>query len=162
MIVLVRLCARILMYKMPFARLFVENSIVHYLLVCAASLVFSWLFVNIKNKYAKNVDPTPRQKCRAWIELNLNNLTHNLNEVKKVLPNNCQVMAVVKAEAYGHRLFEFATHLEALGVNAFAVAAIDEAILLRKCGINSEILILGYTDVRRAADLKKYPLHNST
>lgn len=158
MIVFVRLCARILMYKMPFARLFVENSIVHYLLVCAASLVFSWLFVKIKNKYAKNVDLTLRQKCRAWIELNLNNLTHNLNEVKKVLPNNCQVMAVVKAEAYGHRLFEFATHLEALGVNAFAVAAIDEAILLRKCGISSEILILGYTDVRRAADLKRYNL----
>lgn len=154
MIVLVRLCAHILKLE----GLFVENSIVHYFLVCAASLVFGLLFVNIICKYTKNQAAKPQQKCRAWIELNLDNLTHNLNEIKKALPANCQVMAVVKAEAYGHRIFEFSTHLEALGVKSFAVATIDEAILLRRFGINSEILILGYTDVRRAADLKRYNL----
>lgn len=67
-------------------------------------------------------------------------------------------MAVVKAEAYGHRAFEISTCLEKIGVKAFAVATIDEGIRLRKYGIRGEILILGYTAIWRAAELKKYDL----
>ncbi|MFQ6963528.1 MAG: alanine racemase [Oscillospiraceae bacterium] len=48
------------------------------------------------------------------------------------MPPKCQLMAVVKAEAYGHRAFEISTCLEKIGVKAFAVATIDEGILLKK------------------------------
>lgn len=50
-------------------------------------------------------------------------------------------MAVVKAEAYGHGTYEIATHINKIGVKAFAVATIDEGITLRKYGITGEILI---------------------
>lgn len=66
--------------------------------------------------------------------------------------------AVVKAEAYGHGMYEVTTYLEQIGVSSFAVATIDEGIRLRKYGISSEILILGYTSPSRAKELCKYEL----
>ena len=58
----------------------------------------------------------------------------------------------------GHGSYAVATHLEKTGVKAFAVATIDEGIALRRYGIRGEILILGFTDVRRAKELKTYRL----
>lgn len=69
-----------------------------------------------------------------------------------------ELMGVVKREAYGHGSYAVATHLEKTGVKAFAVATIDEGIALRRYGIRGEILILGFTDVRRAKELKTYRL----
>ena len=74
------------------------------------------------------------------------------------MPQKCELMAVVKTEAYGHGAYEIATHLEKTGVISFAVATVDEGIKLRKYGIRGEILILGYTDVHRAKELKKFNL----
>ena len=67
-------------------------------------------------------------------------------------------MAVVKADAYGHGDYAVAVQLEKQGVGAFAVATIEEGIRLRRYGIRGSILILGFTDVRRAGELKKYRL----
>lgn len=92
---------------------------------------------------------------RAWIEIDLQNLEHNLKVLKRAMQPGCRMMAVVKADAYGHGAERIATHLEALGVDAFAVATVDEGIDLRKAGIRSEILILGYTDPCRAEDICK-------
>lgn len=95
---------------------------------------------------------------RAWIELNLKNLKHNVEQLCSAMPAGCQLMAVVKAEAYGHGAFQVASYLQRIGVTAFAAATIDEAIALRRCGINGEILILGYTSPSRAEDLQRYGL----
>lgn len=95
---------------------------------------------------------------RAYIEINLDNLSHNAAVLQAAMPPKCVLMAVVKAESYGHGAYVIATHLEKIGVKSFAVATIDEGIKLRKCGIHGEILILGYTDVHRAKELKKYNL----
>lgn len=95
---------------------------------------------------------------RSWIEINIINLCHNVETLKKAMPANCELMAVVKTEAYGHGACEIAAHLNKLGVMAFAVATIDEGIKLREYGICGEILILGYTDIHRASELKKYDL----
>lgn len=95
---------------------------------------------------------------RAWIEIVLQNLEHNLKVLKRAMPEECRMMAVVKADAYGHGAERIATHLERLGVDAFAVATVDEGIDLRKAGIRSEILILGYTNPCRAEDICKYDL----
>ena len=95
---------------------------------------------------------------RSWIEINIKNLEHNVETLKKAMPPECELMAVVKAKAYGHGAYEIAANLNKMGVMAFAVATIDEGIKLRESGIRGEILILGYTDVNRAYELQKYDL----
>lgn len=95
---------------------------------------------------------------RAWIEIDLQNFEHNVKVLNYAMPPGCRMMAVVKADAYGHGAESIATHLEKLGVDAFAVATVDEGIDLRKVGVSSEILILGYTDPYRAEDICKYEL----
>lgn len=95
---------------------------------------------------------------RAWIEVNADNLRHNAETLKKAMQPGCELMAVVKAEGYGHGAVMSAKCLNEAGVTAFAVACIDEGIALRKSGVRGEILILGYTGVSRAAQLKQYDL----
>lgn len=95
---------------------------------------------------------------RSWIELNLENLRHNVRVLTSFMPEKSSLMAVVKANAYGHGDFEISTCLEQAGVKAFAVATLDEAIRLRSFGISGEILILGYTHPSQAGKLKKYRL----
>lgn len=95
---------------------------------------------------------------RAWIEVNVENLYYNVEILKKAMQPNCELMAVVKAQAYGHGAVLTAMHLNKIGVRAFAVATIEEGIELRKAGVYGEILILGHTDVSRAFELKEYDL----
>lgn len=95
---------------------------------------------------------------RAWIELDLRNLRHNVQQLNALMPGRCQLMAVVKAEAYGHGASRIAACLQKAGVKAFAVATIDEGIQLRHCGITGEILVLGYTCPSRAKELQRYDL----
>lgn len=95
---------------------------------------------------------------RAWIEVNVENLRHNVKTLQKAMRPGCELMAVVKAQAYGHGAVLTAMHLNKMGVMAFAVATIDEGIALRKAGICGEILILGYTDVGRVSELREYDL----
>ena len=72
------------------------------------------------------------------------------------MPQGSELMAVVKANAYGHGDYEISTHLEKNGVKEFAVATIEEGIRLRSYEIRGMILILGYTDIHRAKELKQY------
>lgn len=97
-------------------------------------------------------------KSRAWIEVSAHNLRHNVRTLCSALPEGCQLMAVVKANAYGHGAVETALLLEDFGVQAFAVATVDEGITLRKAGVRSEILVLGYTAPQRACALSNFGL----
>jgi alanine racemase len=76
-------------------------------------------------------------------EIDLTALRHNFAQVKSVLPDSCGILAVVKADAYGHGFMDISRELEALGVTAFGVAFLAEGIQLRKSGIDRPILILG-------------------
>ena len=76
-------------------------------------------------------------------EIDLSALRHNFAQVKKIIPKGCGILAVVKADAYGHGFMDIATELERQGVNAFGVAFLAEGIQLRKSGIDRPILILG-------------------
>jgi alanine racemase len=76
-------------------------------------------------------------------EIDLSALRHNYLELKKTVPAECGILAVVKADAYGHGFMDIAMELEALGVTAFGVAFLAEGIQLRKSGIDRPILILG-------------------
>lgn len=101
------------------------------------------------------------RKERAWIEVDLQALKHNVSELRRIMQPGCELMAVVKADAYGHGAEMVAKTLSELGVHAFATATIEEAIRLRTCGITGEILILGYTRAERAGDLEYYGLRQT-
>lgn len=89
---------------------------------------------------------------RTWAEIDLDALVHNFDIIKKEA-TGAKLMAVVKADAYGHSARIVAPILEQHGADAFAVSNIEEAITLRGCGITRPILILGYTPVSMAAQL---------
>lgn len=98
------------------------------------------------------------EKSRAWIEISKKNLLHNLKQAGRFLHKDTKVMAIVKAQAYGHGMVEVSRIYEENGIDFFAVACISEAITLREHGIKSDILILGYTDLSCASLLKEYDL----
>ena len=89
---------------------------------------------------------------RTWAEIDINALIHNFNIIKSGA-DGCRIMAVVKADAYGHSALNVAPVLQENGADAFAVSNIEEAITLRGCGITKPILILGYTPVSMAPQL---------
>ena len=95
---------------------------------------------------------------RSYIEINFENLEHNVKVLQKTISPNCELMAVLKAQAYGHGMYGIATYINKIGVKSFAVATIDEGIKLRKYGIDGEILILGYTSPIRAKELCAFDL----
>jgi len=81
---------------------------------------------------------------RVWAEINLNNLEHNVVKIKNLLNGNTKIMAVVKADAYGHGVVEISKILLGQNVDMLAVAIIDEALQLRRY-FDIPILILGWT-----------------
>ncbi len=76
----------------------------------------------------------------ASVEINLDALTHNLSVVRSYA-GNAKIMAVIKANAYGHGMLKIAQHLQDK-VDALAVACVEEAVMLREAGINSRIVVL--------------------
>ncbi|MGN0140889.1 MAG: serine racemase VanT catalytic subunit [Roseburia sp.] len=97
-----------------------------------------------------------REKSRAWIELDRERLAHNVMVFRGMLPKGCRLMPAVKANAYGHGAVPVAHTLQELGIRDFCVASLAEGIQLREAGIEGQILILGYTDPARAAELLHY------
>lgn len=92
----------------------------------------------------------------TWAEVNLDNLSHNLSQIRRCVGPRTRIMACVKADAYGHGLVPVARKLLAQGVDYFAVASIDEAIRLRKAEIYTPILILGVVLERDIEPLFRY------
>jgi alanine racemase len=76
-----------------------------------------------------------------WIELNLENMTWNLSQIRKLA--KVPVMAVIKANAYGHGLIEAGKHLEKTGIDYLMVGKLQEALLLREKGVSCPILNFG-------------------
>ena len=94
---------------------------------------------------------------RCWAEISLDNIKFNLSKYKEYLPQETEVMCVVKANCYGHSDEEIVPMLEnEMGVKWFAVSNLIEGEKLRKLGVKGEILILGYTPPENTADLIKY------
>lgn len=90
--------------------------------------------------------PVATMRCdRAWVEINLAALTHNIRQLKHLLCAKTQLMAVVKADAYGHGAVMVAETVLQAGANWLGVATVPEGIELREAGITAPILILGAT-----------------
>jgi alanine racemase len=79
----------------------------------------------------------------TYATINLAALAHNLSCITRYLPPGCEVMAVVKANAYGHGAVETTRALARQGTERFAVASLDEGVALRQAGISASIVVLG-------------------
>lgn len=90
---------------------------------------------------------------RAWAEVDLDAIAHNIKQIRNITNPHAKIMAVVKADAYGHGFLEVAKTLIENGADALAVAVLQEAKQLRSRGIKVPILILGATDQAAAEDL---------
>lgn len=83
----------------------------------------------------------------SWVEINLENISHNMRAIRKNTPKDVKLLAVVKADAYGHGSVMIAPTLLASGADMLGVASIDEGVDLRQAKINCEILVLGAVPV---------------
>ena len=92
---------------------------------------------------------------RAWAEIDLDALEHNFNEIKK-LSKGKEILAVVKANAYGHDDKAVCLKLQELGVKYFGVSNLWEGEKLRQHGIKGTILSFGYTDEDYFDELLEY------
>lgn len=86
-------------------------------------------------------------KRDAWVEINLDAIEHNILELKSFVKKNTKILAVVKADAYGHGSSMIAPTLLASGVDYLGVASIDEGIELRNNKFKCPILVLGAAPV---------------
>lgn len=84
----------------------------------------------------------------TWAEVSITAIKHNVNQFKKYIGSSVNLMAVVKADGYGHGAVPVAKAAIEAGSDYLAVAILDEAIELREAGITQPILVLGYTPVR--------------
>jgi len=89
--------------------------------------------------YENDIDP----KQRAWIEVRGKALETNVKELRSKLSKNCQFMAVVKADGYGHDAKVVSEYAIKGGASQLGVATLKEGIKLRSSGIKQPILILG-------------------
>jgi alanine racemase len=87
--------------------------------------------------------PENTEQRPTWAEINLNNLAANFNSIKRRVSPAAGVMAVVKANAYGHGAVECAQRLSKEDAEWFGVALPEEGVELRKAGIGQPILCLG-------------------
>ena len=135
--------------------IFVENSLGHYIAVClgsaAASAVILWVWGRIRPQKVSDTS-------RAWVEIDSGALLDNARNLEGFMPESTHLMAVLKADAYGHGAVRSALELNKAGVSAFAVACCAEGVELRRAGVKGLILILGYTDVRDWRCLARYKL----
>ena len=79
----------------------------------------------------------------TWAEINLEALRFNLNSITSHLPDGVKMMAVVKADAYGHGVKQIARCLQSEGVEDFGVAIAEEGQTLREIGVEGSILVFG-------------------
>ncbi len=97
-------------------------------------------------------------KMKTWVEVDLDAVAHNLQTIRSAMQGNAKVMAVVKADAYGHGMEEVAEVALKHGADWLGVTTLEEGIELRKAGFEASILLLGITDVDEAALVVEYNL----
>lgn len=95
---------------------------------------------------------------RSWVEIDLEQLKINLQVYKNFLKDKVDIIAVVKADAYGHGAVIIAKELNKIGIKKFAVSNVEEGIELRNANIEGDILILGYTPIENIELVIKYNL----
>ncbi|MBC7324953.1 MAG: alanine racemase, partial [Moorella sp. (in: Bacteria)] len=94
----------------------------------------------------------------VWAEVDLQAIAHNMREIRRIVSPRAEIMAVVKANAYGHGVGEVARVVLNNGARRLAVARVKEGEELRNAGIGAPVLLLGYTPPGQFADVLRLSL----
>ena len=97
-------------------------------------------------------------KARAWAEIDLDAIAHNVKSIKRLVGEKTKILCVVKANAYGHGFFETAKTMIENGADALGVATFEEGRQLRLSGFLQPILVLGSVNTSLASDMIKYDI----
>jgi alanine racemase len=105
------------------------------------------------------IHPTNDVPSLTWAEIDLGALAHNYRELKRVTESSATMMAVVKADGYGHGAHHVARVALENGADLLAVARMGEAVRLREAGISAPILLFGhslpaYVDILASQDIR--------
>ena len=92
----------------------------------------------------------------TWVEIDLNAVKTNLDTVKRIVGEDVSILAIVKADAYGHGAVTISKTLIGNGVDILGVATLEEGLELREAGINNQIIILGGIQTNEIDDVIKY------
>lgn len=142
-IVLVRGAAKLLGLE----AILIYNSLGHFAAVLLGSICAAFVLERLR-------PARPEPHARAWRETDLAAVVANAKTLQAALAPGCRLMAVVKADAYGHGALAVARALRRrAGIRAFAVSCLQEGIALRRHGVRGTILILGYTPPDQARQL---------
>ncbi len=95
---------------------------------------------------------------RTVADIHLDALEHNVCRLQAYLSDDCRMMGIVKADAYGHGAVAVARRMAECGISYFGVSNLEEAIELRRAEITQPILILSYTPPREASRLARYAI----
>ena len=107
---------------------------------------------------AESLSPQSRW---AWVEVDLDAIRHNVREFRSFIKAPTRLMAVVKADGYGHGAVPVAKAAKAAGADMFAVATVDEAIALRDGGIREPVLVLAQPPISSIEQLIRYQISPS-
>ncbi|MBI2874552.1 MAG: alanine racemase [Firmicutes bacterium] len=94
----------------------------------------------------------------VWVDVDLDAVADNLRSIKGVVGPTPEIMAVVKANGYGHGAVQIARVALENGATRLGVATVDEGLELRKAGFGVPILVLGYTSPEQAREVVRYGL----
>ena len=97
----------------------------------------------------------------AWLEIDLGAVRENHRALRRTVGVGCEVIPVVKANAYGHGLVAVGKVLEDEGVGRVAVALVEEGVVLREAGVSCGILVLGASLPEQAEEVVEYDLTQS-
>lgn len=92
---------------------------------------------------------------RCWFEVDLGAIDHNIKVIQSHMKGGTKLCSVLKGNGYGHGIIEMARAVLRNGVDLIAVATLGEAMQIREAGIDTELLILGYTPVDYTACLSQ-------
>lgn len=96
----------------------------------------------------------------VWAEVDLDKLAHNMREIRRVSKSK-DIIAVIKADGYGHGALDIAPTLLENGATRIAVAVLSEAIELRRGGIEKSIVVLGFTPPSLIDMLLRYDIEQT-
>lgn len=94
----------------------------------------------------------------VWAEIDLGAIAHNVQEIRRVTTPAAKVLAVVKANGYGHGAVEVSRAALANGTDWLGVARVAEGVALRKAGIKAPVLVLGYSPLEQSQAVVRYRL----
>ncbi len=94
----------------------------------------------------------------SWVEIDQSAIAHNVREIMARLDENTRLMAIVKADAYGHGAVATSTTALANGAEALGVATLDEALELRDAGLQAPILVMSYTPVHAVRQAMRHDI----